>query len=249
MEARGTVVLAAILVAIGVAAGGWFVGKGAARFKSDARSVTVKGLVEREVAADQAEWTLTLRRASASLADAHAMISADREAALAFLLAHGFTQAEIERQPTRTLDKLARDYDPGAQDSKLRYVVATSIVVKTAQVGRVRAAIGATEELLKAGIVLDGGGNENARANPRYIVSRFNDMRPDLLREATRNARALADQFAIDAGATVGAVRSANQGTIQIFGTDGNDESAPYAATSTPVKKMRLVSTFEFELK
>ena len=50
-------------------------------------------------------------------------------------------------------------------------------------------------------------------------------------------------------GASVGVIRSANQGNIQIFGTDGNDESAPFSATSTPAKKIRVVSTFEFELK
>src|SRR5262245_37640788 len=99
-----------LCVAIGLAAGGWLVGKGLARFKSDTRTVTVKGLVEREVKADQATWNLALRRASDSLGEAHQRISADREAVLAFLKKQGFADAEVERQPTRTLDKLARDF-------------------------------------------------------------------------------------------------------------------------------------------
>ena len=70
-----------------------------------------------------------------------------------------------------------------------------------------------------------------------------------LLAEATKNARLTASQFASDSGATVGRICSANQGMIQIFGSDGNDESAPYSPTSTPVKKIRVVSTFAFELK
>jgi hypothetical protein len=74
-------------------------------------------------------------------------------------------------------------------------------------------------------------------------------LRPQLLAEATKNARGTAQQFASDSGAQVGKIRSANQGMIQIFGTDGNDESAPYSRTSTPSKKIRVVSTFEFELK
>jgi len=72
---------------------------------------------------------------------------------------------------------------------------------------------------------------------------------PELLAAATKNARSIAEQFAADSGAKVGDIRSANQGSIQIFGTDGNDESAPFAPTSTPVKKIRVVSTFEFALK
>ncbi|HYA92055.1 MAG TPA: SIMPL domain-containing protein, partial [Thermodesulfobacteriota bacterium] len=100
----------------------------------------------------------------------------------------------------------------------------------------------------KSGVVLDGQREENT-ANPRYVITTFNALRPQLLAEATKNARLTAQQFASDSGAGVGTIRSANQGIIQIFGSDGNDESAPYSPTSTPVKKIRVVSTFEFELR
>jgi hypothetical protein len=248
---RGSVLPAVIVglcLLVGLASGGYFIGKGAARFKSDSRVVTVKGLVEREVKADQAVWTLGLRRASEDLRDAHSKITADRDAAVAFLRKQGFTDAEIERQPTRTVDKLAREYGQPQVADRFRYVVTTSVVVKTTNVELVRAALGSTEELLKSGVVLDGE-REGGAANPRYVVSRFNDLRPQLLAEATRNARATAQQFAADSGAQVGSIRSANQGSIQIFGQDGGDESAPFSPTSTPMKRIRVVSTFEFELR
>lgn len=240
------IILAAGL-AVGLAAGGWLVGQGLARFKSESRTVTVKGLVEREVKSDRAVWTLSLRRASDTLADAHQRIAADREAVLAFLKKQGFADVEIERQPTRTLDKLARDFNQN-QGERFRYVVTTAVEVSTPKVDLVRSAAGATEELLKGGVILDSD-EQSGRANPRYVVSKFNDLRPQLLADATKNARATAEQFAADSGAKVGAIRSANQGSIQIFGTDGNDESAPFAPTSTPVKKIRVVSTFEFALE
>jgi hypothetical protein len=245
-EVTSSVIMGLCLV-VGLAAGGWFIGKGMARFKSDTRTVTVKGLVEREVKSDQAVWTLGLRRASDALPDAHQRITADRDAVLAFLKKQGFPDTEVERQPTRTVDKLARDYG-GQQNERFRYVVTAAVVVKSANVDLVRSATGATEELIKAGVILDGG-NEGGPANPRFIVSKFNALRPQLLADATKNAREIATQFAADSGATVGTIRSANQGNIQIFGTDGNDESAPFSATSTIAKKIRVVSTFEFELQ
>ncbi len=233
---------------IGLAAAGYFVGRGTARFKSDARTVTVKGLVEKEVRADEAVWTLSLRRASDDLKDAHAKISADRDAILAFLQKQGFKETEISRQPTRTVDKLAREYGQQQGSERFRYVVTSAITVRTPNIDLVQKAIGSTEELLKAGVVLDGEREGNA-ANPRYVVSKFNDLRPQLLAEATKNARSIAQQFAADSGVQVGRIHSANQGMIQIFGSDGNDESSPYSPTSTPVKKIRVVSTFEFELQ
>ena len=236
-----------VSLVVGLTLMGHLIGKGAARFKSDTRTLTVKGLVEKELPADQAIWTLALRRTSDDLADAHAKISADRDAVLAFLTKQGFTDADLERQPTHTIDKLAREYGQAKDAERSRYVVTTAIVMKTADVERVRAALGATDQLLGSGVLLDG--TQEGRANPRYVLTKFNELRPQLLAEATRNARTLAEQFASDSGVAVGSIRSANQGMMQIFGTDGNDESGPYSPTSTPVKKIRVVSTFEFELR
>lgn len=246
------VVLAATIVGtclvIGLAVGGYFIGKGGARFKSDIRTVTVKGLVEKEVKADQAVWGLRFRRASDDLKDAHSKISFDRATAITFLKKQGFNDDEITIHPTRTIDKLAREFGQGQGSEKLRYVVSASLLVVTKNVDTVIKSLGATDELLKSGVVLDGQA-EGGTANPRYVITTFNALRPPLLAEATKNARLTAQQFASDSGAQVGKIRTANQGSIQIFGSDGNDESAPYSPTSTPSKKIRVVSTFEFELK
>ncbi|MBI3769775.1 MAG: SIMPL domain-containing protein [Deltaproteobacteria bacterium] len=246
-NAVGPALISGVCVAIGLIGGGYYIGKGAARFKAESRTVTVKGLVERDVKADQAIWTLDLRRANDDLHEAHDGILADRDAAIAFLKARGFKDDEIARSPTNTNDKLARDYG-GSKDDRLRYVVTTSVIVTTGNVDGVRDAVGATEDLLKVGVVL-GRSRESETANPRYIVTRFNDLRPQLLAEATRNARAIAKQFAADSANHIGGIHSANQGTIQIFGSDGHDESGTYSPTSTLVKKIRVVSTFEFDLK
>lgn len=247
-----SIIMAAIIIGVciisGLAAGGYFIGKGGVRFKADIRTVSVKGLVEKEVKADQAVWRLDFRRASEELKDADAQITADREAAVAFLKNQGFKDEEISPQPMRAIDKLARDYTQAQENNRLRYVVTAAVLVTTSNVDLVTKASGRTEELLKAGVLLDGQ-QDGGAANPRYVLTSFNALRPQLLAEATKNARSIAQQFAADSGAQVGNIRSANQGAIQIFGTDGNDESGSYNPTSTPSKKIRVVSTFEFELE
>jgi hypothetical protein len=249
---NGQTVKAAIIVGccliVGLTAAGYFIGRGTARFKSEVRTVTVKGLVEREVNADEAVWTLSLRRAGDDLGEAHRRISKDRDAVLAFLQQQGFNDDEITRQPSRSVDKLAREFGQPQATERFRFLVTSAIVVRTANVAQVQKSLAATEELLKAGVILDGE-REGSAANPRYLVAKFNELRPQLLAAATKNARAIAQQFAADSGVSVGKIHSANQGSIQIFGSDGNDESGPYSPTSTPMKKIRVVSTFAFELK
>ncbi|HPD57687.1 MAG TPA: SIMPL domain-containing protein [Smithellaceae bacterium] len=251
LDEKQTIIVSAIIVGvcflIGLSAGGYFIGKAGARFKADVRTVTVKGLVEKEVKADQAVWTLSFRRTSENLKDAHARISGDRKATIAFLKNQGFKENEISIQPIKIVDKLARDYDSGQANERYRYVVTNSVRVTTKNVDLVMKALGETEKLLKSGVLLDG--QMEGMANPRYSITAFNELRPQLLAEATKNARLTAQQFASDSEVKVGKIRSANQGNIQIFGTDGNDESAYYSPTSSLVKKIRVVSTFEFELK
>ena len=241
-------VVVGLCALVGLAVAGFFIGRGTERLRSAVRTVTVKGLVEKEVKADRAIWTLNLRRASADVKDAQARIAADREAAVVFLKKQGFEDSEIERTPIKTIDKLAREYGQPQGGDPLRYILTASLVVTTPKVDLVRSSLGATDELLRSGVVLDGG-DGGSPANPRFVVSAFNDLRPQLLAEATKNAREMAQQFAADSGARVGSIRSANQGQIQIFGTDGNDESGAFSPTSTVQKKIRVVSTFEFALE
>ena len=233
---------------IGLAVAGFFIGRGTERLRSAVRTVTVKGLVEKDVKADQAIWTLPLRRAGADIKDAQVKIAADREAALAFLKKQGFADGEIERTPIKTIDKLAREYGQPQGSDPMRYILTTSLVVTTPKVDLVRTSLGSTDALLQSGVVLDGG-DGGGPANPRVVVTAFNDLRPQLVADATKNARAMAQQFAADSGARVGSIRSANQGQIQIFGSDGNDESGAFSPTSTVMKKIRVVSTFEFALE
>src|SRR5688572_7307030 len=114
-------IASAFFLAAGIGAGGFLVGKGMARFKADVRTVTVKGLVEREVPSDEAVWTLSFRRASVSLDDGHSRLAADREAVLAFLRERGFTEKEIEVQPSGTVDRHAMDHG-GQPPPRLRFL-------------------------------------------------------------------------------------------------------------------------------
>jgi hypothetical protein len=229
---------------LGLLGAGYLIGRGTARFRAETRTVTVKGLVEREVNADQAVWTLNLRRAGDDVKDLQAQIARDRDAVIAFLTRQGFKENEMTRQPLRTVDRFAREF--GQSQERFRYLVTGEVIVKTPNVEQVQKSLGNVEELLRAGVVLDG--EREGPANPRYVLTKFNDLRPQLLAEATRNARTIAQQFAADSGASVGKIHTANQGAIQIFGSEGDDESSGFSPTSTPVKRIRVVSTFEFEI-
>jgi hypothetical protein len=259
-ETKRSIIAAAVLgicLILGLTIAGYFIGEGVARFKSNSRTITVKGIAEKEVKADRAVWTLKFRHVSDDFKEAHARINANRDATITFLRRKEFKDEEIEKLPTTTEisrlkttnhDKDNHDYQKIQAAERYRYVMTTSVVVKTNNVDRIRAALGETEELVKHGIIMDSKSEDNSLI-PRYIISSYASIQPQLFAEATKNAFAAAQQLAADAGVSLGPIRSASHGMIQILGAEGNDESGPIGPSSSITKKVRVVSTFEFNLQ
>jgi hypothetical protein len=233
--------ITALLVGAGIALAGFAVGQGLERFRMSDRSVTVKGLAEKDVESDFAVWTLAFRRAGSDFGSVQQAVSGDRDKVVAFLKARGFTEAEVEAKPLQVQDLYAREYAQGT--TPFRFNGTGQVLVKSARVAEVEAAARAVDPLIQAGIQL--GGDGEGRSGPRFQLRGFNDIKAPLLAEATRNAREQADKFAAEAGAELGPLKNANQGVIRITGDDGND----FDDGSSRRKRLRVVSTFEYELR
>lgn len=232
--------VAALLLGAGVAFAGWSVGQGVERFRVADRTVTVKGLAERDVKSDFAVWTLSFRRAGQEFGDVQRALSADRDRVAGFLRSQGFADEEIEVRPLLVRDLLAREW--GGDNVPLRFNGQGQVVVRSTQVERVAQAARSVDPLIEAGIQLGGGDGPDG---PRYQLRGFNQIKPELLEEATLNAREQARKFVADAGAELGRLKTANQGAFRILDDDGTDMD-----TSTTIgKRLRVVSTFEFALK
>jgi len=233
--------IAALLLGLGIALAGFAVGQGLERFRMSDRSVTVKGLAEMDVQSDFAVWTLSFRRAGTDFGSVQQALAADRDKVMAFLKARGFTEAEVQARPLQVRDLFAREY--AQVNQPLRFNGTGQVLVKSARVDEVEAASRAVDPLIQAGVQL--GGEGQGLSGPRFQLRGFNDVKAPLLAEATRNAREQATKFAAEAGAQLGPLKNANQGVIRITGDDGND----FDNGSSRLKRLRVVSTFEYELK
>lgn len=226
---------ASLVIAVGLAWGGWHVGQGLERFRTEDRSVTVKGLAEMNVPSDYASWLLTFRRAGDVFNEVQQELSADRQKVTEFLKQQGFSAEEVEVRPLQVQDVYSREYV--SSDQPFRYTGAGQVLVKSSRIDAIANAALGLDPLIQQGVVIEGG------SGPQYQLRAFNEAKAPLLAEATRNALDQANRFAADAGAQLGKLRSANQGVIQIFG-----ESGDYDDSSSRIKRLRVVSTFEYQL-
>lgn len=228
-------VLAALLVALGLAAAGWFAGQGMARLKTQDRYVTVKGSAEKIVDADLVVWPLPHTVSGNDLAEVQTRLEANTGTIRAFFGGAGFKPEEIVVSPPRLEDRWSYAYGENRPPERYRY--STTVTLRTSRVAAALAALRRSGELVSRGVML---GSEGEAGGPQFDYTRLNDIKPGLIAEATANARRSAEQFAKDSGARIGGIRSANQGVVSI---SDRDQGSPQ------VKTVRVVTTVEYFLK
>ena len=207
----------AIFLALGLIIGGWVLGSQIKATRLGDRYVTVKGLVERNVKSDLAIWPIASKEAGDDLTSVYAKTDTDKQAILEFLNQQGIQTNEIELGVLRVVDTQANEY--GGQRAAKRYIVEMSVTVRSSRVDQVAAAAQKTMLLLQKGVVLSSNpGTPNQGLT--YKFNGLNAIKPDMITEATRNARAAADRFAADSGSKVGSIRQANQGVFSILPAD-----------------------------
>jgi len=238
--------LLGLLLAAGMIVGGWVLGSQIKATRLGDRYVTVRGLVERQVKSDLAIWPLSYKEAGDDLSTLYEKTQADKKAILQFLAQQGIQPSEIELSVVQVVDTQANEY--GGNRAPHRYIVEQPITVRTPRVDQVAAAAQKTISLLQQGIVLSGNSNQGLT----YKFKALNLIKPDMITEATRNARAAADRFAADSGSKVGSIRTASQGVFSISAADeaGQDDSSGTAnGDNSLMKTVRVVTTVEYYLE
>lgn len=225
----------AIVLAIGMVALGAQVKQGINNFVAKDRVVTVKGLAEMEVPANKVTWPLMYKEVGNDLSTLYNKISHTNKAIVGFLKNKGIAEDEISINAPEIIDMQAERYV--GENKTYRYNVTTVITVTSNKVDLVRSLISEQGELLKQGIAITGG---DYRYNITYDYTGLNDVKPQMIEEATKNAREAAQKFAKDSDSELGKIKRAVQGQFSIENRDAN---TPY------IKRIRVVTTIDYSLE
>ena len=225
----------AAIVATGLILTGLFVKSGLDGFADSDRVVNVKGLAEMEVNANKVTWPLMYKELGNDLPLLYNRINTTNKAIVDFLKQNGITEEEITVNAPEIIDLNAERYSENR--TGYRYNVTAVITVTSTQVDLVRRLINEQGELLKQGIAITGG---DYRYNVLFDYTDLNRIKPQMIEEATKNARSAAEKFASDSDSKLGKIKHANQGQFSITDRDSN---TPY------IKKVRVVTTIDYFLE
>jgi hypothetical protein len=232
-----------MLIALGVSVGGLLAGRGFKEARLGDRFVTVKGVAEREVEADLAVWNIQFTAGGNDLGAVQRTIAGNLELTLAFLERYGIDRTQVSVTGLRVVDVAANPYQQGPTTS--RFSVTQNVVVRSEQPRVVEEASQNISELVEAGVVLISG-QEYGAGGPTYVFRGLNDVKPDMIAQATARAREAAVEFAADSDSRLGGIRRANQGVFQILPRD----PAPGFSESNRIEKtVRVVTTVEYYLR
>ena len=238
MEMKDNKLLPSLIIAGGIMLGGFFPGYYYCKTHADSRSVTVKGLAEKDVVADIGIWNLQFTVSGNNLNEIQKQIEQQAKEVIAFLLKAGFKDEEIHVGRIETNDLMANPYRDNNAVETARFILTQTIVVRSEKVEEIAAAMSLSNVLIGKGIIFS---NQSAS----YFFTKLNDVKPEMLKLATENAREAALEFARNSGSRVGKIRNANQG---VFSVQARDDPNAYETTQIN-KKVRVVSTVEYALE
>ena len=231
---RGNVTIFGLLVCAGLIVLGIFIRYGLTHLNDSHRTVTVRGLCEREVNANKVTWPIVSKEVGNYLPSIFQNVENTNTMILKFLKENGIEESEITVNPPAVIDLQADRYS--YNQNPYRYNVTNVVVVTSSKVEKVNELIKKQAELLKQGIAVVAG---DYQYQTLYEYTDLNAIKPEMIAEATKNAREAADKFAEDSGSKVGKIQTASQGQFSI---EDRDQYTPY------IKKIRVVSSIIYYL-
>ena len=224
--------IAGVCLAVGIASVGLSLKAGIDHFVDRDRVVTVKGLAERSVPADYVIWPVTFRITDNDLSRLYETAKSQTEAIRSFLIQQGINENDISLSTPQVTDLLSDYY--GNTPPPERYRLEMAVSVATSDVDKVLSAMSNQAELIQQGILFQ----QSYRT--QFSFNGLNEIKPAMIEEATKNARAAAQKFAEDSGSKLGQIRRASQGQFTISDRD---------STTPSIKRVRIVTTVEYYLK
>ncbi|QZA79829.1 SIMPL domain-containing protein [Deefgea piscis] len=233
-----------ISIAVGLVLSAAIVSYTANRIGNNKQSVSVKGLAEKAVSADQARWTITVNGVGASLPEAFAHLRANQPMLLTFLKQQGFKDQQISS--SREAHQIVYKQDAVGRPTREieQYIASQNVMLASNDVQAVDKAAGKIVQLTESGLPIQVN-------DPEFLVSTLEAVKMSLIANATRNAHDRATEFAKTGGAQVGAMKSATQGAFYILPAQGGGSNDDYGGAydkSTIAKLARVVVTVEYAI-
>ena len=211
--------------------------------KSADEAINVTGSAKRRITSDLVVWGAGVTEEAPALTDAYKKLSASIPRIKESLISKGIGEDQMVISSITTMQKHGRDKDGNETEEITGYSLTQSITVRSTDVAKVGQVAREATELINQGILIESEA-------PRYYYTQIGNLKIEMLGEAAKDAKERADKIAQSTGNSIGVVRSAKMGVLQITAADSTDvsDSGVYD-TSTIEKDMTAVVNASFAVE
>mgnify|MGYP006269464341 CR=1 FL=1 len=217
---------------------------GLVRMQRTDREVTVRGVAQRDVQANRATWRVRYSSSNYVLSEALAQVDQDTLKIRKFLADQGFNGATTA-PGSADISTTSETVDEKPTGRTI-YTVSRTISFTTDNVAGVQKIEANKDRLALQGLVVDS-------VEASYEYTQLDKIKPEMIGQATKDARAAAETFADDSGSSVGGIRSATQGYFTVARRDetsstSDEYGSGNSTASSPDQKVRVVTTIVYYL-
>ena len=220
-------IAAALILAVGMGYGLSLVGTGLSARSGN--SITVTGSAKTSAVADNAVWTLNISEMSQQVSVAVNKVGTSVDALSKYLIKGGLSSDAIEIGGVTTYAN--NEYVNGNSTGRIiSYQANQNVTVRSKDVQLIKKLSNGMGSLLQTGVNINNYG-------PQFYVSNLDKLRPQLLAEATVDAkeRGLSITKAVDS--QLGPVLAVTSGPVQVTQPDSVDASAGGMYDTSSIEK------------
>lgn len=231
---------AAAALAVGLVISSLILGWSYRGSKKADEAITVTGSAKRRITSDLVVWSAGVSAQSPQLADSYKKLTDDIPRIKQYLIGKGIAEDQMTVSSITTTTLKGRDSSGNETSEITGYSLSQQIEVRSADVAKIAQVAREATELINQGILVESSA-------PRYYYTKIGDLKVEMLGEAAKDAKERAEKIASSTGNSIGSVRSARMGVLQITAADSTDVS-DYGVydTSTIDKDMTAVVNVSF---
>ena len=198
--------------------------------KSGDEAVTVTGSAKKRIKSDLVIWSAGVSYQSAQLSDAYKQLSDNIPKIKKYLVEKGINENQITVSAITSNTLHGRDENGNETSEITGYKLNQDVEIRSNDVERIALVAREATELINQGILLES-------SPPKYYFTQLGELKVTMLGEAAQDAKARAEQIAASTGSSIGAIRSARMGVMQITAADSTDVSDYGIYDTTTIEK------------
>jgi uncharacterized protein len=186
--------------------------------KSGEQTITVTGSARKRIKSDLVVWRSAVTYQATQLSEAYKSLSDNIPRVKQYLISKGIPENQITISSISSTTMHAKDNEGNETGQITGYSLRQELEVRSNDVDKIERVAREATELINQGILLES-------MSPEYLYTKLGDLKIEMLGEAAKDAKTRAQQIASSTGSSIGSVRSAKMGVMQITPADSNEVS------------------------